>query len=215
MYHTMICAALYSSLCGLANDPVPVQKQAVPFKERRPLKESYNGQIEAVVTKIESDKFTLRLLRWTKANYQDEHWYDGSEKLHTVALSDYLAAGRDPKRYNVLRSSAIDTDETYRRDDAKVGDRIEYTSMIIDGKEECISFSIRRRPGGLVPSSRFEIDEKIKNGHHKRMQVEQDYEERGTPIPDKLVGKLQEQSLDARWVKIKAILKKAQKQEKK
>ena len=46
----------------------------------------------------------------------------------------------------------------------------------------CLGISIQRRPGGKVPPSWGE-NENDRNKHHERMQILQDWEEKGVPLP--------------------------------
>jgi hypothetical protein len=74
---------------------------------------------------------------------------------------------------------------TYRLTDLKVGDIVSVeTGITREGEEYCLQILINRRPGGIIPP---EPGERFPDryGIHIRNQAEQDWEEKGIPIPKK------------------------------
>lgn len=85
---------------------------------------------------------------------------------------------------------------TYRLADVQIGDRVKVNGTVLNGVEYIEAISIRRRPGGRVPPAPGQVadplfipnDSRFKDPqpwYHERMNAEQDWEERGVPIPDK------------------------------
>lgn len=74
--------------------------------------------------------------------------------------------------------------DQYRLSDVRVGDMVGFDWRRVGEVYEIHYVRISRRPGGRVPPSPGEMpDAKIK--YHERVQSLQDWEEKGTPIPDK------------------------------
>jgi hypothetical protein len=94
-------------------------------------------------------------------------------------LSAELAAGRVPAREQLSRGLG------YGRDDVRVGDVVELSVWLErGGAEDARSIMIRRRPGGRVPPHAYERDVESKYAHHTRMNAFQDFEEKGTSLPE-------------------------------
>ena len=91
---------------------------------------------------------------------------------------------KKPKRFSVSGTN-VGGDEhgvpfsafRYRLSDLKVGDDITVFSGIAGKEELCVGLLIHRRPGGKIPPE--------DSGFHRRYQAEQDWEEKGIPIPAK------------------------------
>jgi hypothetical protein len=91
---------------------------------------------------------------------------------------------KKPKRFSVSGTN-VGGDENgvrfsgfrYRLSDLKVGDDITVFSGICGKEELGVGLLIHRRPGGKIPPD--------SSGMYKRYQAEQDWEEKGIPIPAK------------------------------
>jgi hypothetical protein len=78
---------------------------------------------------------------------------------------------------------------TYRLSDLKVGDVVDIeTGVSRDGEEWTTEIKIVRRPGGKIPPVPGEGFPGLENTH-LRYQAEQDWEEKGIPIPKKYLNK--------------------------
>ena len=88
-----------------------------------------------------------------------------------------------------LASGGYETDarpwDTYPLSEVRVGDEVRLRICQFPKKYNvCCGISIERRPGGRVPPAPGEDpDTRIK--HHEWMQAEQDWEEKGIPLPYK------------------------------
>jgi hypothetical protein len=101
--------------------------------------------------------------------------------------------GRPPRRFKL--SAQLATGEVppqnqapggckgYGRDDVRVGDVIELAVWLSRGDvEDARYITIFRRPGGRVPPHDYEVSDKY--AWHTRMNAYQDFEEKGTPLPE-------------------------------
>lgn len=79
--------------------------------------------------------------------------------------------------------------ETYRLSDLKTGDVVDIdTGITRDGEEFCLEIIIMRRPGGKIPRLPEEkLPERVAE-RHLRNQSEQDWEEKGIPIPPRFLN---------------------------
>ncbi|MDB5309722.1 MAG: hypothetical protein JWO38_3924 [Gemmataceae bacterium] len=97
-------------------------------------------------------------------------------------VSDWLRTGG-------FMPGATDSD-SYRLADVRVGDEVMlefqlyHQEAILPMYNICSAISIKRRPGGRVPPSPTS-DPTSKYQYHEVMNAYQDWEEFGTPIPDK------------------------------
>jgi hypothetical protein len=111
---------------------------------------------------------------------------EDNKKARRLSVAGTLAGG-DP--------DGIGREFTYRLSDLKVGDVVfADTCGARDGAEYCLTIIIRRRPGGKIPP--LPADD-LGVGFHLRYQAEQDWEEKGIPIPRKYLDKDGRQ----RWTK--------------
>ena len=119
---------------------------------------------------------------WTGARRFDSMGRDITKKRHDETKSLRITAegtipGGNPKGDGLFLS-------TYRLSDLKIGDVVSIeTGINTDTKEEwTIEIWLYRRPGGIIPPRPGEVRSDL-NGWHMRMQAEQDWEEKGIPIP--------------------------------
>lgn len=134
-------------------------------------------------------------------------WYDGQHAIRT-------AEGKAENRIAKGDYRIVATGEERWSDDPTAPCFGSMASKSKQGNsEQVMNLSILRRPGGSIPKARGESDKAVRP-HHLRMQVYQDFEERGTPIPEKWDGKKREEELTTRLKQIKAILEAAEKNEK-
>jgi hypothetical protein len=95
-------------------------------------------------------------------------------------LSAELSAGKVP-----AKDQLPSWGQGYGRDDVRVGDVIELSVWLARGDvEDARYISIRRRPGGRVPPDAYERDVASKYARHTRMNAYNDFEERGTRLPE-------------------------------
>lgn len=94
----------------------------------------------------------------------------------TFRVSEALAAGK----FDSGGGSAF----SYRLSDVRVGDRVCIWYNRVDGVDICERISIDRRPGGRIPPAPGQRSEDPIQWH-EWMNAQQDFEEKGIPIPDK------------------------------
>lgn len=80
------------------------------------------------------------------------------------------------------------TEPTYRLIDLKVADVV-YIITAVDraGTEYCLMIVLKRRPGGKIPKFPFQLTQEDELCLHVRNQAEQDWEEKGIPIPKRFL----------------------------
>ena len=80
----------------------------------------------------------------------------------------------------------VPASDTYRLTDVRVGDLVMIKCRLDGGVNICDTICILRRPGGRIPPAPGErAGSQIK--HHERAQAFQDLEEKGIPIPDRIL----------------------------
>jgi hypothetical protein len=140
-----------------------VQKDETPFR--------------GVVTEIGADWVELGA-GWTGSDRTKEKWMKENKKPKRISAAGTIPGG-DPKGDGPRA--------TYRLTDLKVGDVAQvWVGIGTDGEEWCREIKIYRRPGGTIPPRPGEVRSDL-NGWHMEMQAEQDWEEKGTPIPAKFL----------------------------
>ena len=121
-------------------------------------------------------------LRWTR-----------EQLAVTTALGQVTTirrADRPPRRFPASAALAaggyggLGEAYAYRLSDVRVGDEVDLELRQVDGVWECTGICIRRRPGGRVPPSRV-VTQFPALAWHERMNAEQDWEEKGIPLPAK------------------------------
>lgn len=157
--------------------PLPNHPGVVDLRLVNPHREiiiDYEGQ----VTEIASASITL-LVYFANSELGNR---TGTGLTYRFRLSKLLAAGRIPPRNQIPRGVC-----GYGQDDVRVGDVIELTTRLYPGDyEEAEFISIIRRPGGRVPREAYEIPFKEDAyAWHTMMNAYQDFEEHGTPLPDR------------------------------
>jgi hypothetical protein len=80
----------------------------------------------------------------------------------------------------------LGTGYTHWLSDVRVGDEVYIRCCKERNDGLCYAISILRRPGGRVPKMPGEPDD-VDAPFHERMNAFQDFEEKGTPIPDRLL----------------------------
>jgi len=119
------------------------------------------------------------------------------EKLTMVSpegvVTTLKRADQTPRKFEVdavLAAGKFHPDllpgQAYRLADVKVGDEVFIQLCRERDDGLCYSISIRRRPGGLVPPSPGALPG-IAVQFHEIMNAHQDFEEHGTPIPEKFL----------------------------
>lgn len=168
------------------------------------------GTIEGQVAALDNGTIEIKVLFFETESWAGAKMTVGNmdDRPRRVKLSDDLAAGLRP----VPRSYDITTRHDsymYSCKEIKVGDIVSVKAIQIDGVETGDCIQILRRPGGKVPP-----DYKNRGGeraHHLQMQAWQDYEEKGTPLPEKFGGRDHEKRLDERMKVVRAVLLPAKK----
>ncbi len=90
-------------------------------------------------------------------------------------VHDCLAAGKYHAKVYSARS--------YRLQDVEPGDLLFFGTIVENKITYCVDFTIRERPGGLVPPPQI-IDKK--QPYHDRRNAEIAFRDKGTPIPEHL-----------------------------
>lgn len=84
----------------------------------------------------------------------------------------------------------VGDDFTYWLSDLNIGDTVSIASCESNGDEWTTQFTIQRRPGGIIPPIRGEqLGLGAKPTYHLSYQAEQDWEEKGIPIPKAYLDK--------------------------
>lgn len=96
--------------------------------------------------------------------------------VQTFGLSDTLRSGGFLNALNLRRYS-------YRLADVAVGDRVLIRYDRVGGDDYCWGICIERRPGGRVPPAQRDLP----GGRpwHEVMNAQQDFEEKGIPLPSR------------------------------
>jgi hypothetical protein len=108
---------------------------------------------------------------------------------------NWLGQNKSAKRFSAIGTisggnpKGDGKDETYGLKDLKIGDVIRLRTGISRDKSDewTTQILLRRRPGGKVPPLPGTVDG-VDGIWHKRMQAEQDWEEKGTPIPNQFLS---------------------------
>ena len=135
-------------------------------------------------------------LRWTR-----------EEIAVTTALGQVTTlrrADRPPRKFRASKTLAsggyggFADSGMYRLADVRVGDEVDLEIQRVDGVWECTGVCIRRRPGGRVPPGREATSIQFPAvAWHERMNAEQDWEEKGIPLPDKFIPPWKRAAKDA------------------
>lgn len=175
---------LGAAICGLAwilGGPLTRAADVDPPKPKpwprlNPHRTYYGG----VITVIEKNSIDIGP-GWTASETKGEPGVDpaATKKPKRFSAEGTLVGG-DPDVAKDLGS--------YRWTDLKVGDRVTIdTGLTRGGEELCMSIVITRRPGGKIPPAPNEAFPN--HGVHLMYQAEQDWEEKGIPIPAKYCDK--------------------------
>lgn len=150
-----------------------------------PTIEKWNDHYGGTVTAVGTDSITIVSPGWKEircANDRSPH--DVVTKVvppqppKTFPVSANLAAGG----YCNFRGAS----HSYRLSDVRVGDGVSIEYMRVDGVDICQRICISGRPGGRVPIAPGErLDLPLTQYQwHRRCNAEQDWKERGIPLPD-------------------------------
>lgn len=100
-------------------------------------------------------------------------------------------ADQKPRRFPAgqdLRAGGFDSRATprfsYRLADVRIGDEVVASCELVGGVDSCRRIKIHRRPGGRVPPAPGQKPDDP-NPYHEQANAEQEFEEFGTPLPDK------------------------------
>lgn len=146
-----------------ATAPLPREKQVLRGVYTRPT--VYVGEVMAVT----KDSVTIR--------GRDECDKDGPAVIRTFKAAKHLSKGEEDPRET--------SNSNYRLIDVKIGDLV-ITKLREDGDDDlCLTISIRRRPGGMVPPAPFEKAD-VQHKYHIDANAYQEHEERGVPLPLRL-----------------------------
>jgi hypothetical protein len=127
------------------------------------IRQPLNGDLlEGTVTEVTRDSITLKLPKG-----QTQRFPVGS----CLASGEFF-----PDQYP----------RSYRLSDVAVGDKIHISCLKLNGVLRCETICIDRRPGGRVPPCPGE-EANHPRPWHEYMNAKQDFEEKGIPIPVKLV----------------------------
>lgn|SRR6185437_10435931 len=74
----------------------------------------------------------------------------------------------------------------YRLSDVRIGDKVLIKLHDIHNVDVCVTISIRRRPGGVVPPAPWDKRFENRPMHHEFMNAYQQLEENGIPLPPEL-----------------------------
>jgi hypothetical protein len=161
---------------------------AVPTKRDRQGETSIGNPITLydldLNTGIAREMMSGVMLRWAREEFTLTTAFGQTTTIRRADLpprkfrvSEALAAGR----YGGQSES-----QAYRLTDVRVGDEVDLELERLDGVWECTSIRIRRRPGGRIPPSREATSIQFPElAWHERMNAEQDWEEKGIPVPNK------------------------------
>jgi hypothetical protein len=179
-----------------------------------------------VVAKIEDAFFEAKVLSIDESEIKilvlsEEHtssrsgvkWAVGHETPRTLPLINRTIKSQTEK---VLFASRYDHRPSWMYDisDVRACDIVRlYVTRANNENYRVRNISIIRRPGASVPQSPGDV-QTMGYSHHKRMKYYQDFEDRGTPIPEKWGGKRQEDELTVRLKHVNSILATAEKIEK-
>lgn len=166
--------AAFSS-AGLPADPPPILNAPPPKI----------GATECVlsgtVTEVGSDSITIQ------PGESKESVFRFNERGERVEVVTRLTPPRPPIKLPLGKALAtgerpMPPPHSYGLKDVKVGDRVTIEISHANEIASCQAICIKRRPGGLIPPA---PGDKMKIAWHERCQAEQDFEEKGTPIPEK------------------------------
>lgn len=124
-------------------------------------------------------------------------WGDRDDYRGTVTAIDKIsitvqAAGGKPRRFladdyvssRIPPPKLVAYSTTYTLSDVRIGDRVRVDYFRRNGIEECYEILILRRPGGRIPRQPSPFAD-TRCYWSERMQVYQDWEEKGIPPPAK------------------------------
>lgn len=141
--------------------------------------------VEGVKMACTGDGYTI-----TDAKGNETVIRERDQTPRTFKFSPQLAAGK-PQHLSACNN--------YRPVDVKVGDYVGTTFDRLGGEEICSEIRIFRRPGGLVPPVPNDPGDRRGNKYHERQNAENDWLDKGIPIPDRFLDASQ---LEARRAKI-------------
>lgn len=184
----ILAGGLFLSVPPVAANPAPTPVVKKPAKEKPKLPTTKEEFEELAKVGPPPPWVPYNRQPPCRVEHIDATVVDVSDEWIEVRVKDKKETVKYPA-HTLLVTGAVCHWETdshcYLLDDVKKGDEIVFGAGTADKVkgEECFYFSIRRRPDGVIPSSRKPSEP---NPYHKRRQREVDYEDRGEYTPEEL-----------------------------